>query len=108
MNITFPPRKRRISRTKLTSTGLLEVSTAVPQLQTGMVAVARFIVEILDDGIDGGLLHDAGGIPAGTAELRLPAAAALHAGPEEGDHPDQQQPNTHDCDRLYDVHHTNT
>lgn len=40
-----------------------------------MIAVARFVRGILDDGVDGRLLDDASRVPAGAAELGFQAAA---------------------------------
>lgn len=59
---------------------ILEVVTAVAELQAGMVAVAGLVAEVLDDGIDGRLLDDAGRVASGAAELRLPTGAARDAG----------------------------
>lgn len=64
----------------LTPTMILEVVTAVAELQAGMVAVAGLVAEVLDDGVDGRLLDDAGGVASGAAELRLPTGAARDAG----------------------------
>jgi hypothetical protein len=57
------------------SAGLLEVLTAVAQLEACMVAVARLVAQVLDDGVEGRLLHDTRRIPSRTAQLRLAATA---------------------------------
>lgn len=62
----------------LTSTSVLEIRTAVSQLQARMVAVARLITQVLNDSIDGGLLDHARRIATRTTQLRFPTAAARH------------------------------
>lgn len=57
-----------------TSAGLLEIGTAISQFQAGVIAVAGLVAEVLDDGVDGRLLHHTRRISAGAAQLRLPAA----------------------------------
>lgn len=69
--------------TNPTSARFLEVLAAVAELETRVVAVARLVAQVLDDGVHGGLLHHARGISPRAAELRLAAAAGLgHADPE--------------------------
>lgn len=63
-----------------TSTCGLEVGAAVAELETRVIAVARLVRGILDDGVDGRLLDDARRVPAGTAEFRLEAAARADDG----------------------------
>lgn len=48
-----------------------------------MITVARFITQVLDDSVDGRLLHDAGGIATGTTQFRLPTATAFRRYREE-------------------------
>lgn len=62
-----------------TSTGVLEIRTAVSQLEARVVAVTRFITQVLDDGIDGGLLDHARRITTGATQLGFPTATARHA-----------------------------
>lgn len=50
-----------------------------------MVAVAGLVVEVLDDGVEGRLLDDAGGVPTRTTQFRLLATAAF--GTPEGEAP---------------------
>lgn len=53
----------------------LEVGATVAELEARVIAVARFVRGILDDGVDRRLLDDARRVPARTAEFRLEAAA---------------------------------
>jgi len=55
---------------------VLEVVATIAELQAGMVAVAGLVAEVLDDGVDRGLLNHAGRVPAGAAELGLPTGAS--------------------------------
>ena len=43
---------------KLTSTIVFEIGAAVSYVKTPVVAVAGLIAQVLDDGVDGGLLYD--------------------------------------------------
>lgn len=94
------PHKQNIKKKTLTPARLLEVRAAVPQLQTRVVAVARLVVQVLDDGVDGGLLDDTGRVPPRTAQLRLPARAALRETDAHGDDR-QQRETTRDADECH-------
>lgn len=59
----------------LTSTMILEVIAAIAELEAGMIAVTGLIAQILDDGINGCLLHHTGRVASIAAELRLPTRA---------------------------------
>lgn len=59
---------------------ILEVVAAIAELEAGVVTVAGLVAEILDDGIDGSLLDDAGRVAAVAAELRLPAGPSGYEG----------------------------
>lgn len=84
----------------LTSAGVLEVRAAVAELEARVVAVARLVAEVLDDCVDGRLLHDAGGVPARTAELRLPAAAAGRGRRQRQHDDDEEHEGEHAAARL--------
>jgi len=55
---------------------VLEVVATIAELEAGMVAVAGLVAEVLDDGVDGGLLNHAGRVAASAAELGLPTGPA--------------------------------
>lgn len=61
----------------LTSASRFKVGATVAELEARVVAVARLVRGILDDGVDGRLLDDARRVPAGAAELGLEAAARI-------------------------------
>lgn len=57
-----------------TSACLAVIGTAVVQLETGVIAVARSVSQILDDGVLRCFLYDATGVPSGAAQTGLLAA----------------------------------
>lgn len=60
----------------LTSTMVLEVVTAIAQLETGVIAIARLIAQILDNRIHRRLLNHARRVASVATELSLTARAA--------------------------------
>lgn len=80
----------------LTSASLFEIRTAIPQLQAGMIAIARLIAQILDDRVYRRLLYDTGRVPARTTEFRLPTTAPQHVALQESPQNVQQQEDTKD------------
>lgn len=53
--------------------------TAIPQLQTSMVTIARLITQILQNGVQGSLLHHARTVPSRAAQLRFPATSTRNS-----------------------------
>lgn len=64
----------------LTSASGLEVGATVAELEARVVAVARLVRGILDDGVYGRLLDDARRVATGTAELGFEAASRVDGG----------------------------
>lgn len=60
---------------KLTSASGFEIDATIAELETRVVAVARLVRGIFDDGVDGRLLDDTRRVSAGTAEFGLQTAA---------------------------------
>lgn len=70
--------KKKKSKTLLTTTVCLEIVAAIAEPQASVIAVARLIVQILDNRVQRRFLHHAGRIAPVAAQGRLPA------GPTEG------------------------
>lgn len=70
---------------------ILEVITAIAQLEAGMIAVAGLIAQILDDGINRCLLNDTGRVASIAAELCLTAGACHDQGGQQGSQTQSQQ-----------------
>lgn len=60
---------------EITSAVLLEIVTAVAQLEAGVIAVARLVVQILDDRVERRLLHDARRVASVAAQRCLATRA---------------------------------
>lgn len=61
----------------LTSASGFEIGATVTELEARMVAVARLVRRILDDGVDGRLLDNARRVTARTAKLSFEAASRV-------------------------------
>lgn len=59
-----------------------------------MIAIARLVAQILDDGVERGLLYDATGVATAAAQSRLAATAQSYS---RGDHSQLAETN----DELY-------
>jgi len=70
----------------LTSAGGFEIGATVSELEARVVAVARLVRGILDDGVDGCLLDDARRVAAGTAQLGFQAAARVRGADQCQEH----------------------